>query len=154
MLKGLVVFVVLMLVGGFLAGVWFFVKDIEAAKDALIADNATLGEAIKQQQAALLATQEAIQTWKEAAAEQQVVMEAVLDENRNVAQQARKLNDVFKRHDLDRLAGAKPGLIERRVNDGTAAIFGVLESATTLDRDNSNRGRTTGPDKDTKSGTN
>jgi|TARA_B110001454_G_scaffold35602_1_gene35101 hypothetical protein len=36
--------------------------------------------------------------------------------------------DIFKRHNLNKLAIAKPGLIEKRVNDGTAKIFITIEN--------------------------
>ena len=35
--------------------------------------------------------------------------------------------DIFKRHNLNKLAIAKPGLIEKRVNDGTKKIFITIE---------------------------
>jgi hypothetical protein len=35
--------------------------------------------------------------------------------------------DIFKRHNLNKLAIAKPGLIEKRVNDGTKKIFEAIE---------------------------
>ena len=35
--------------------------------------------------------------------------------------------DIFKRHKLNKLAIAKPGLIEKRVNDGTKKIFETIE---------------------------
>ena len=35
--------------------------------------------------------------------------------------------DVFKRHDLSKLAFAKPGLIEPRVNKGTKDVFKSIE---------------------------
>ena len=35
--------------------------------------------------------------------------------------------DVFKRHDLSKLAFAKPGLIEPRVNKGTKNVFESIE---------------------------
>ena len=34
---------------------------------------------------------------------------------------------IFKRHDLTRLARAKPGLIEPRINNGTAQVFRDIE---------------------------
>ena len=36
---------------------------------------------------------------------------------------------IFKRHDLTRLARAKPGLIEPRINNGTAQVFRDIEEA-------------------------
>lgn len=37
---------------------------------------------------------------------------------------------IFRDHDLTNLATQKPGLIERRVNDGTSKVFDDLESIT------------------------
>jgi hypothetical protein len=34
---------------------------------------------------------------------------------------------IFKRHDMTRLARAKPGLIEPRINNGTAEVFRTIE---------------------------
>ena len=36
---------------------------------------------------------------------------------------------IFKRHDLRRLARVKPGLIEPRINNGTAQVFRDIEEA-------------------------
>jgi cell division protein FtsB len=36
---------------------------------------------------------------------------------------------IFRRHDLTRLALARPGLIEPRINNGTAEVFRELEQA-------------------------
>jgi hypothetical protein len=35
--------------------------------------------------------------------------------------------DIFKRHDLTKLASAKPGLIEPRINKGTKDVFDSIE---------------------------
>ena len=35
--------------------------------------------------------------------------------------------DIFKRHNLSKLAAAKPGLIETRVNNGTKEVFDSIE---------------------------
>ena len=35
--------------------------------------------------------------------------------------------DIFKRHNLTKLAAAKPGLIEPRVNKGTKDVFNSIE---------------------------
>jgi hypothetical protein len=37
---------------------------------------------------------------------------------------------IFRRHDLQRLALARPGLIEPRINNGTREVFRDLEQAT------------------------
>lgn len=43
--------------------------------------------------------------------------------------------DIFRRHDLSKLAAARPGLIEPRVNNGTKEVFDALETdSAALDR--------------------
>ena len=36
--------------------------------------------------------------------------------------------DIFRRHNLNQLAVAKPGLIEKRVNNGTKQVFDSIEN--------------------------
>ncbi len=49
------------------------------------------------------------------------------------AEMARYL-DIFKRHNLTKLAAAKPGLIETRVNKGTKNVFDSIEAdSSTID---------------------
>ena len=47
-------------------------------------------------------------------------MTEVLDKNRYL--------DIFKRHNLTKLAAAKPGLIESRVNKATKEVFDGIEN--------------------------
>lgn len=50
---------------------------------------------------------------------------------RNTAMQA-EMDDylsIFKRHNLTKLARAKPGLIEPRINNGTQEVFRAIEEA-------------------------
>ena len=47
--------------------------------------------------------------------------------NQEIEQEMSRYLDIFKRHDLTRLAGAKPGLIEPRVNKGTKNVFDSIE---------------------------
>ena len=37
-------------------------------------------------------------------------------------------SDIFRRHNLNQLAIAKPGMIEKRINDGTAQVFESIEN--------------------------
>lgn len=41
----------------------------------------------------------------------------------------------FQKHDLSRLSLAKPGLIERRVNNATKKVFDDIERLTAIDND-------------------
>jgi hypothetical protein len=49
-----------------------------------------------------------------------------------VAERDRYL-DIFRRHDLSKLAAAKPGLIEPRVNNATKEVFDSLENDSNYD---------------------
>ena len=40
--------------------------------------------------------------------------------------------DIFRRHDLSRLADAKPGLIETRANNATTQVFESIRNDTTV----------------------
>ena len=88
---------------------------------------------------AILNQEVAIQTVKAASAEANLkfVQESVRNQQKNldkltdasviIRQEQEKTIDIFADHDLKALAERKPGLIERRVNRGTAAVFAELE---------------------------
>lgn len=48
--------------------------------------------------------------------------------NQEIQEDMNRYLDIFKRHNLTRLAAAKPGLIEKRVNKGTKNVFDSIES--------------------------
>jgi len=47
--------------------------------------------------------------------------------NQEIQQEMSRYLDIFKRHDLTRLAAAKPGLIQPRINNGTKDVFDSIE---------------------------
>ena len=47
--------------------------------------------------------------------------------NQEIQQEMSRYLDIFKRHDLTRLAAAKPGLIQPRINKGTKDVFDSIE---------------------------
>ena len=47
--------------------------------------------------------------------------------NQEIQQEMSRYLDIFKRHNLSKLAYAKPGLIEPRVNKGTKDVFDSIE---------------------------
>ena len=47
--------------------------------------------------------------------------------NQEIQKEMSRYLDIFKRHDLTRLAAAKPGLIEPRINKGTKDVFDSIE---------------------------
>jgi uncharacterized protein HemX len=48
--------------------------------------------------------------------------------NNEIQAEMSRYLDIFARHDLSRLAAAKPGLIETRINKGTQDVFDTIES--------------------------
>ena len=59
-----------------------------------------------------------------------VQTEGLLDiqrKNQQIEQEINRYLDIFKRHNLSKLAAAKPGLIETRVNNGTKEVFESIE---------------------------
>jgi predicted nuclease with TOPRIM domain len=56
-----------------------------------------------------------------------------LQENLDAAEDYKnELIEKLQKHDLTRLSYGKPGLIEKRINDGTQNIFDSLESLTSI----------------------
>ncbi len=47
--------------------------------------------------------------------------------NQSIQLEMNRYLDIFKRHNLSKLAAAKPGLIEKRVNNGTKEVFDSIE---------------------------
>lgn len=65
----------------------------------------------------------------EAHAEKQA--DALLDlqaRNQEINADMQRYLDIFKRHNLNQLASAKPGLIEKRFNEGTKKVFETIEN--------------------------
>ena len=48
--------------------------------------------------------------------------------NQEIELEMNRYLDIFKRHNLSKLAAAKPGLIEKRVNNGTKEVFEGIET--------------------------
>lgn len=99
--------------------------------ETLNADNATLEAALETQRAATQSLQAAVEEWRESAAEYERRLVELQESETNARAELRRLNDIFSRHDLTRLARARPGLIESRINDGTERVLGLLECETT-----------------------
>jgi hypothetical protein len=51
------------------------------------------------------------------------------EKNNAMQQEMDNYLSIFKRHDLTRLAKAKPGLIQPRINKGTREVFRAIEEA-------------------------
>jgi len=52
---------------------------------------------------------------------------AMQSKHQQIEAEMNRYLDIFKRHDLTKLAAAKPGLIEPRVNEATKEVFNGIE---------------------------
>jgi len=52
---------------------------------------------------------------------------AIQSRNQEIEKEMSRYLDIFKRHNLTKLAAAKPGLIEPRINKGTKNVFDSIE---------------------------
>ena len=75
----------------------------------------------QEQQATIKAQQESFER-------QSSALNNMTARNAEIEGEMNRYLDIFKRHNLNKLAIAKPGLIEKRVNDGTAKIFITIEN--------------------------
>jgi len=75
----------------------------------------------QEQQATIKAQQESFE-------KQSKALNNLTSRNAEIEGEMTRYLDIFKRHNLNKLAIAKPGLIEKRVNDGTAKIFITIEN--------------------------
>lgn len=103
----------------------------------LVEDNARLREnevkllvAIETQKEATAAALGAVDAWRKSAADLGKRVDEMAEVQRSATVQTRRLNDIFAKHDLEALSLAKPRLIQRRINSGSAAVLRVLECAT------------------------
>lgn len=103
---------------------------VKGERDAAIAEVGSLRAAIEVQDATIDAQNDAITLWKEQAAAFQVSLRDMAETQAEANATARRLNDVLSRHDLHALSLAKPGLIERRINSGTADVLSMFEQVT------------------------
>ena len=118
----------LLLVGG---GAYAYhtttVSKAEATIAQLEANNVILKENTSKLETAL-ETETASRERAEKNLETQLQAVSKLSEKANAMQA--EMDDyvsIFKRHDLTRLARAKPGLVEPRINNGTKEVFRAIE---------------------------
>jgi uncharacterized membrane protein len=84
-------------------------------------NNMQLEVAIKQQE-------EAITAIKESYEKQGKALNQLSSRNAQIEAEMNGYLDIFRRHNLNKLAIAKPGLIEKQANDATSAVFRSIEN--------------------------
>lgn len=100
------------------------------SKVALSAKVATLQEDVAREHARAEAFNLSLQSWGRAAEAQALALEENTTAQRQASANARELKNVLSKHDLEKLAKSKPGLIKRRVNDGSSRALRLLERST------------------------
>ena len=91
------------------------------ANQTLTANNIALEGAIAQQE-------EAMKDMKESYEKQGKALNQLSSRNAQIEQEMNQYMDIFRRHNLNKLAIAKPGMIEKRANDATKAVFESIEN--------------------------
>ena len=98
-------------------GAWWLYSE----NQVLTINNMQLEIAVKQQE-------EAIAVIRESYENQGKALNQMASKNAQIEQEMNGYLDVFRRHNLNKLAIAKPGLIETRANDATKAVFESIEN--------------------------
>ena len=71
--------------------------------------------------------QATIQAQQKSFERQSQALNSLTARNAEIEGEMTRYLDIFKRHSLNKLALAKPGLIEKRVNKGTKDVFETIE---------------------------
>lgn len=98
-------------------GCWWLYSE----NQTLTFNNMQLEVAVKQQE-------EAITVIKESYEKQGDSLNAMMNKNAKIEAEKNRYMDIFRRHDLNKLAIAKPGLLETKVNRGTKNVFDTIEN--------------------------
>lgn len=106
------------------------VAKFEAAVSQLEANNRTLKENQVQLELAVNTAEASLKAAEENAKKQGEAMNKLTLKNNQLQKDKDNAMRIFKDHNLTRLARAKPGMIETRVNKKTAGVFKDLENDT------------------------
>lgn len=89
--------------------------------NTLKANQVKLEYAIEEQKAAF-------ETMKESYEKQGQALNNLQRANAEIEAEKDRYLDIFRKHNLDKLALMKPGLVENRLNNGTKAVFEEIEN--------------------------
>ena len=113
----------MIVIGGLASGGYVWYQDTMDRYEVLAAEKAALDLKSQQQEQAFKALTESYE-------KQRVANDALTRKNQEIQQETQAYLQIFKKHDLTKLARAKPGLIETRANNATDKIFKVIEDET------------------------
>ena len=129
-LKLILLFAVISVIGGGYMYHQTTVAKFEKTVAQLEANNRTLKENQVQLETAVKTAQESLRAAEENAKKSEAAMSALTARNNELAKEKANYMKIFKDHNLTRLARAKPGMIETRINKGTEKVFRNLENDT------------------------
>ncbi len=123
MLKIYMLIVVVGLGGGAVYGGYYYYKDTQSRIQTLTENNSKLEVATQQQEQTINTLIEDREKFEELNKELQVKLD-------KANQYRDTLIDKLRKHDLAKLSLKKPGLVEKKINNGTKKLFRSLESLT------------------------
>jgi len=123
MLKIYILIVVVGLVGGVVFGGYYYYKDTQSRIQTLTENNAKVMAAKEAQDNTIQALIEDREKFDELNKELQTKLDKANDYKNT-------LIDKLRKHDLAKLSLKKPGLVEKKINNGTKKLFRSLESLT------------------------
>ena len=123
MLKIYILVAVVGLVGGVVYGGYYYYKDTQSRIQTLTENNSKLEVAHQQQTQTINTLIADREKFEELNKELQVKLDKA-NQYKDV------LIDKLRKHDLAKLSLKKPGLVEKKINNGTKKLFRSLESLT------------------------
>lgn len=103
---------------------------VKGERDAAMAQVGALQVANEVQVSTISDLNSAVQEWAGSAAKMQETLGAMQVAQVEANKHQRRIADVLGKHNMEVLALAKPVLVERAVNRGTADVFSMFECAT------------------------
>jgi hypothetical protein len=123
MIKIYILIAVMGLVGGVVYGGYYYYKDTQSRIQTLTENNSKLEVATQQQEQTINTLVEDAKKFAELNKELQVKLDKA-NQYRDI------LIDKLRKHDLANLSLKKPGLVEKKINNGTKELFRSLENIT------------------------
>ena len=128
MLKIYILIIVLGLIGGVGYGAYYYYKDTQARIAILTENSAKLEQATNTQKQTIDTLVEDAEKFRDLNKDLNIKLEAANDYKNT-------LIDKLRKHDLAKLSLQKPGLVEKRINNGTKRLFESLEKLTSIPAD-------------------
>ena len=125
MIKIYMLLLVLGLIGGVGYGAYYYYKDTQARIAILTENSAKLEQAANTQKQTIDTLVEDAAKYRELNKDLNIKLEAANDYKNT-------LIDKLRKHDLAKLSLQKPGLVEKRINNGTKRLFKSFEELTSV----------------------